>query len=86
MRVVDVLIPTSAQRRAIIERMAGEYAELGVSFQADVLDAVCDFDMDLRQMTQMVRGMAGQVLAKGEKVVTMPPENLSKEGARMGFV
>ena len=86
MRVVDVLIPTSAQRRAIIERMAGEYAELGVSFQADVLDTVCDFDMDLRQMTQLVRGMAGQVLAKGEKVVTMPPEYLPKEGARMGFV
>lgn len=86
MRVVEVLIPTQEQRREIIDRMASDFAKYGVSFLVEVLDDVCELDMDLRHMTLLLREMAGKVLTRGERVVTMPPENLAKAVSRMGFV
>ena len=86
MRVVEVLIPTQEQRREIIDRMAGDFAMYGVSFLAEVLDDVCELDMDLRHMSLLLREMAGKALTQGERVVTMPPENLAKVVSRMGFI
>ncbi len=84
-RLVEIAMPNPAQRRSIIGRMASEFQRLDIHFEADVLDALAEIEMDLRMLSRYIRELAGKTLANGEnevKTVVLP--KTAKQ--RMGFV
>ena len=88
MRMVEIQTPTSEQRREIATRIASEFKKVGVSFKDQMLDALCEVNMDLRALRRFLRDAAGWAISNGLKEigcddVMIPAKPVEK---RIGFV